>query len=204
MAEKYYAVRVGRKTGIFTSWEECKAQIDGYKCASYKSFKTKKEAEEFMGIAGGAMSNDNDSVNNQKDYAIAYVDGSFNIATQVCGFGVVFFYDGLETHLNGSFSDKSLSTMRNVAGEIKGSEAAIRHAMSKNIKNIKIYHDYEGIAKWCTGEWKANKEGTIAYQQFFKEASNSINIQFVKVKGHSGDKYNDVADELAKQACGVI
>ena len=30
---KFYAVKRGRKTGIFTSWEECKNSIDGYKNA---------------------------------------------------------------------------------------------------------------------------------------------------------------------------
>ena len=93
--------------------------------------------------------------------------------------------------------------MRNVAGEIKGSEVAIKYAISKGIKAIKIYHDYEGIAKWCTGEWKANKEGTIAYKKFYDSIKEKIHVEFVKVKGHSGDKYNDVADMLAKQAAGV-
>ena len=30
-----------------------------------------------------------------------------------------------------------------------------------------------------------------------------IKINFVKVKGHSNDKYNDKADLLAKKACGI-
>ena len=36
---KFYAVKQGRKTGIFTSWDEAKAQVDGYSGAVYKSFK---------------------------------------------------------------------------------------------------------------------------------------------------------------------
>ena len=35
---KYYAVKKGRKTGIFTTWDDCKAQVNGYKGAVYKSF----------------------------------------------------------------------------------------------------------------------------------------------------------------------
>ena len=60
-----------------------------------------------------------------------------------------------------------------------------------------------GIAKWCTGEWNATKEGTIAYKKFYNKAKKHVNITFCKVKGHSGDKYNDMADALAKKACGV-
>ena len=42
--KKYYVVWMGRKSGIFTSWEECKASIDGFPQARYKSFETKNEA----------------------------------------------------------------------------------------------------------------------------------------------------------------
>ena len=30
-----------------------------------------------------------------------------------------------------------------------------------------------------------------------------MQIRFVKVKGHSGDTYNDMADRLAKEALGM-
>ena len=43
---KYYVVWKGRQTGIFQSWDECNAQIFGFKGAVYKSFKTKQLAEE--------------------------------------------------------------------------------------------------------------------------------------------------------------
>ena len=35
MAKKYYAVRAGRKTGIFETWDECRAQTTGFKGASF-------------------------------------------------------------------------------------------------------------------------------------------------------------------------
>ena len=69
---------------------------------------------------------------------------------------------------------------------------------------VGICFDYEGIEKWCTGAWKANKTGTIAYREFYQKACTQVNIRFVKVKGHSGDKYNDLADKLAKEAVGNL
>lgn len=39
----------------------------------------------------------------------------------------------------------------------------------------------------------------MAYDTYKKD----VRIKFTKVKGHSGDKYNDIADMLAKQAAGV-
>jgi len=35
---KYYVVWKGRRTGIFSSWEECSAQVTGFPEAEYKSF----------------------------------------------------------------------------------------------------------------------------------------------------------------------
>lgn len=43
---KFYVVWKGVKHGIYTSWADCKAQIDNFKGAQYKSFTNKKEAEE--------------------------------------------------------------------------------------------------------------------------------------------------------------
>ena len=42
--KKYYVVWSGRQTGVFADWEECKAQVDGYEGALYKSFPTEQAA----------------------------------------------------------------------------------------------------------------------------------------------------------------
>ena len=116
--------------------------------------------------------------------------------------GVVAF-DGKEYCFSEKVEDESLVSMRNVAGEIKGAECAMRFALEHGCKEVYIYHDYEGIAKWCLGEWKTNKEGTKAYKAFFDSIQEKIQIYFVKVKGHSDDYYNDLADSLAKKALGI-
>ena len=53
---KYYAVKVGRKTGIFETWDECKGYVSGYPGALYKSFKSMSEASEYMGWSGEQIS----------------------------------------------------------------------------------------------------------------------------------------------------
>lgn len=216
MASKYYAVKEGRNIGVFGTWDECKAQVDGYSGAVYKSFKTLDEAKAFIGITvqGSLDKNDGkkqglgkveciDNISCVNGEAVAYVDGSFNVTTNEFSYGAVIFYEDKEVHLKEKFDNEELATMRNVAGEIYGSMAAMQYAIDKGLKKVKIYHDYEGIAKWCQGLWKTNKAGTMAYKAFFDEAKEKIDIEFVKVKGHSGDKYNDLADKLAKEALGI-
>lgn len=43
---KFYVVFIGKRTGIFDTWEECKEYVNGFKGAIYKSFKSIEEAEE--------------------------------------------------------------------------------------------------------------------------------------------------------------
>ena len=53
---KYYVVWKGRKTGVFSSWAECAAQVQGYQGARYKSFATRSAAEQALkgGVAASA------------------------------------------------------------------------------------------------------------------------------------------------------
>ncbi len=56
MAQKFYVVWEGRQTGVFTDWDTCKAQIDKFAGARYKSYKTRSEAESaFRGGAKAAI-----------------------------------------------------------------------------------------------------------------------------------------------------
>ncbi len=44
--KKYYVVWKGYSPGIYSNWEECKAQVFGYEKAKYKSFSSFEEAKE--------------------------------------------------------------------------------------------------------------------------------------------------------------
>ena len=48
--KKFYAVKQGRKTGMFLTWDDCKKQVMGYPGAIYKSFGTREEAEAYLGV----------------------------------------------------------------------------------------------------------------------------------------------------------
>lgn len=205
--KKYYAVKKGKTPGVYLTWEDCKAQVEGFSGAEYKGFPTEEEALAYAGIersckeaagekAGGRKEGERPSL--ETGEAVAYVDGSYNVETGEYSCGVVFMTREEEIHIAERGESEELASMRNVAGEIMGAELAMKRAVGMGLKKLRIYHDYEGIAAWCLGRWKTNKEGTRAYRAYFDSIRDRIEIQFVKVKGHSGDAYNDLADELAK------
>ncbi|MGF3076880.1 viroplasmin family protein [Facklamia sp. P12955] len=200
MVKKFYAVKKGVKPGIYVSWDKCKSQIHGYSGAIYKSFTKYDDAIKYIQEDNDSISFELQDKETPQTFAKAYVDGSYDSATNRFSCGVVFFHNGKEEHFSEVFCDDSLSEMNNVAGEIKGSERAIQHCLDNQINSLTIYHDYEGIAKWCTGEWQAKKNGTKEYKAFYDKAAKTVEIYFVKVKGHSGDKYNELADSLAREA----
>ena len=136
--------------------------------------------------------------------ALAYVDGSFNLSTSVYGYGgVLLCRDGSIRPLQGHGRDETLRTMRNVAGEIHGSMAAIQAAADAGIASITIFYDYMGIEMWANGQWKTNKEGTRAYKAFIDQIRPRIEIRFQKVAAHTGVRFNELVDQLAKASVGI-
>lgn len=136
--------------------------------------------------------------------ALAYVDGSFNLSTGVYGYGgVLLCRDGSIRPLQGHGRDETLRTMRNVAGEIHGSMAAIQAAADAGISSITIFYDYMGIEMWANGQWKTNKEGTRAYKAFIDQIRPRIEIRFQKVAAHTGVRFNELVDQLAKASVGI-
>ncbi len=196
--KKYYAVRVGRTPGIYDSWAEAGAEVQGFPGAVYKSFREKKEAEEFLRGESVTFS----AGQPLPDY-YAFVDGSFNQLTGVYGYGGFLCADGKKYVLQGSGDDTELASMRNVAGELMGSMAAVQKALELGLPELSVFYDYMGIEQWAVGAWKQNKKGTRAYRVFMEEAMKKLRISFVKVAGHSGIEGNEEADRLAKQSCGI-
>ena len=204
MATKYYAVRVGRSIGVFLTWAECQKQVTGFPGAVFKSFTTIEEAENFVkGIVPKIEESGEQILKAEPGALVAYVDGSYNVANNQFSYGMVLLDGEQELKFQQFFIDEELASMRNVAGEIKGAEAAMRYAVEQGFHKLYIYHDYEGIAKWCQDEWKTNKEGTKAYKAYFDSIRDKLQVVFVKVAAHTGDKYNEMADKLAKEALGI-
>ncbi|CAF1134165.1 unnamed protein product [Adineta ricciae] len=51
----FYAVRKGKKTGIYNTWPECQKQVNGFSGAQYKKFDTYGEAQDFVDGKSGVQ-----------------------------------------------------------------------------------------------------------------------------------------------------
>jgi len=131
----------------------------------------------------------------------AYTDGSFDSILKVYGWGIVLLDQlGRKKTFSGSGSDE-MASMWNVAGELTAAQKAIEIASAKKCKSLRIHYDYEGISKWPSRQWEAKNKFTQYYVELCDKVS--FKLDFVHVKGHSGDKYNDEADHLAGVANGT-
>lgn len=137
--------------------------------------------------------------------AIAYVDGSYNTVTNCYGYGIVFNPGDSfnEIRISSDPFKNSYSVHRNVAGEVFGALKAVEIAIESGYSSIELNFDYSGIEMWATNKWSANNEMTQMYKDKMEKYRKEIKITFNKIKSHSNDKYNDIADLLAKKAIGA-
>lgn len=209
MTKRYYAVKKGHETGIFEDWASCSKQVHGYKGAMYKKFEDRKLAEEYLAVNEALTSERHDteeevlsSLNDGE--AIAYVDGSNLGDGSAFSWGIVLFNkEKGKVPISGKSEEERFTKYRNISGELFASVNAVNYAIKNKMKKITIYHDYSGIRHWALGEWKTKNDLSKVYREFFQSAMKSIDVQFVKADGHTGDKFNEEADVLAKKALGI-
>ena len=211
--KKFYAVKKGKITGVFESWEACKNSVEGYPGAEYKGFSDRAQANLYLGIsedesrgpsgtAFAAATGDDmaDCKLPPEGQLLAYVDGSFEESIGKYSFGNVFILpDGRIFTAYGNGDEEKSLQHHNVTGEMLGAMYAVLTAMRSGYKSVEICYDYQGIEKWVTGEWKSKTELTQKYTQSMRAWRRSIDIVFTKVSAHTNVTYNELADQMAKK-----
>jgi len=89
---------------------------------------------------------------------------------------------------------QSWAESANVAAECTAVIEALKMVTGDNIT---ILHDYNGVAHWASGKWKANKVCAKGYVKEFKKLN--VYPHFKWTAGHSGNLLNEMADKLAKR-----
>lgn len=126
-----------------------------------------------------------------------YVDGACKTSTKTGGWAVVVTKDNQK--IESIFNAEPNTTNNRM--EIRAAIEALRYLNENNIKEASIYSDSMYVIGTITQNWKKNKNHDLW------EELNELMIPDVKwfhIKGHDGDKWNELADTLAVEASNHI
>lgn len=218
--KKVYAVRNGRKTGIFTTWAECKAQVEGFPGARFKGFMDANEATKWLNLdyvppygrgakqapaKKKAQAEPAANYDDVPDYII-YTDGScLRNPDGPGGWAAVIAdqVDGKLTELHGGEPSTTNNRM-----ELTAALKAISFARKNAV--IDLYTDSQYLKNAFTKNWLAGWKykgwvtaaGTPVKNQdlwqLLDKAFAEHQVRFHWVKGHVGVAQNERCDELAK------
>jgi ribonuclease HI len=211
MAKKVYAIKEGYdkinqikvENIIVNTWDECLKYVRGVKGARYKSFEDINEANKFLSGEGDVIKKEDN--NYPKDCLHIYVDGSYNSITEEYSYGMVAVKNDIVLHIeSGIGKSSSERNIRQIAGELEAAVRGVKYAISKGEERVVIFHDYIGICYHATGFWDRKEESSKIYYKRMQELmSQGIEIIFVKVDSHTGDLFNELADEKCKEKLGI-
>ncbi len=227
--KKFYAVRVGHKTGIYSTWEECKLQVDGYPKAEYKSFPTLKNAEDYLeGIVESQPRQANrpkiaaevtvpqfpgsrleSAGGTGKSSVVIYADGACSGNPGPGGYGTVILQRSQCKELSAGFRLTTNNRM-----EILGCIAGLLQLEEPS--DVTIYSDSSYVVntmskswalRWRSNGWK-RREKTGELKDVLNQdlwvrmldLCDKHRVRFEWVRGHDGNEGNERCDELARAA----
>lgn len=184
--QKFYAIKSPNESKIVMTWAECEKLTHGVKGVLFKSFGSRAEAEAWISGMEAPV----------PDGIRVFVDGSFSPNFPKSGWAFVVIENDKEI-ARGSGITAFDAESRNIDGEVMASFQAMRW-LDANDKSGVICHDYEGIARWAKGEWQA--KSNIAKRYVAAAQPYLHRVSFEKVEAHTGVKWNELVDKLAKEA----
>lgn len=136
---------------------------------------------------------------NMSNYVL-YTDGAFSFTNQQMGIGLVFINTDSGKEIV-QYSNMYKGGTNNIA-ELAAVVVGLR-MIKKPIKSLTVYTDSEYVRGCAVQGWKRKKNKAM-WEEFDKQYERvkqlCPDIRFVHVKGHDGNKYNEIVDKLAVAA----
>jgi ribonuclease HI len=213
--KKFYAVAVGRSTGIFTDWATAEKQVKGFAAAKFKSFPTRAEAEAWLQSPVYAKKEQSPRQENRSaappqqcdpDAIIVYTDGGSINNPGPGGYGIVIERAGKRQEISGGFRHTTNNRMEMMAAIV-----GLRELQNCG-KKVFLYSDssylVNGITKgwakkWRTKGWRKGDGEPVLNIDLWKELLellDGVDVLFNWVKGHAGNELNERCDRLAVSA----
>lgn len=211
MAKKFYAVKRGRKTGLFTVWAECAAQVKGFQGAVYKGFMTEEEARAWLGGADARTEQPRAAATMaapsalDADYII-HTDGScLRNPGGAGGWAAV-----IETAATGAVEEKSGGAPETTNNRMELTAALMALSAVPEGARVALYTDSQYLKNaftkfwlpaWKKRGWKKADGEPVLNQDLWVQLDAAFaarQVQFHWVKGHAGNPRNERCDALAR------
>lgn len=211
MAKKFYAVKRGRKTGLYTVWAECAAQVKGFQGAVYKGFMTEDEARAWLGGADArteqtrAAATTTEPSAPDADYII-HTDGScLRNPGGAGGWAAV-----IETTATGAVEEKSGGDPETTNNRMELTAALMALRAVPEGARVALYTDSQYLKNaftkfwlpaWKKRGWKKADGEPVLNQDLWVQLDAAFaarQVQFHWVKGHAGNPRNERCDALAR------
>ena len=217
MASKFYAVRKGKKPGIYSTWDECKNQVNGFPGAEYKSFKTKSEANAYMGLSQPAK-NIAPKITKSGSITLYSDGGSRNHGNKLgqhvkdddkAAWAYLIIKDGKKYYA----SDGEFGATNNKM-EVLGLVNALQYIIDQGWQNESINaildskYVLDSITKgwlnsWRRRGWKKSDGTIIKNKNEFMQLSALLgqfkHLNFKWTKGHADNSGNNFVDKLLNE-----
>ena len=211
MAKKFYAVKRGRKTGLYTVWAECAAQVKSFQGAVYKGFMTEEEARAWLGGADARAEQPRAAAEMaapsapDADYII-HTDGScLRNPGGAGGWAAV-----IETAATGAVEEKSGGDPETTNNRMELTAALMALTAVPEGARVALYTDSQYLKNaftkfwlpaWKKRGWKKADGEPVLNQDLWVQLDAAFaarQVQFHWVKGHAGNPRNERCDALAR------
>ena len=143
-----------------------------------------------------------------KNKITIYTDGACSGNPGKGGWGAVLIYRDKQKHLSGS----AILTTNNKM-ELTAAIEALKAVKKSN--DIELYTDSQyvknginsWIINWKKNGWKTANKKEVANKDLWIELDKHVkshNVTWFWVKGHSGNHFNEIADNLAVKAMNTL
>jgi ribonuclease HI len=143
-----------------------------------------------------------------QDKIVIYTDGACSGNPGKGGWGAILMFKEHEKKISGGLKETTNNQM-----EIRAVIEALKSIKkpSEIIINTDSKYVMDGITKWINGwkknGWRTAERKPVKNSELWQELDEEVGkhrIEWRWVKGHSGNKYNDIADELARDGIAKI
>ena len=140
---------------------------------------------------------------------IIYTDGACSGNPGPGGWGAILTYGDVKKEVSGGVKETTNNVMEIMA--IIESLKLLKYPCEVEIHSDSAYvvntFEKDWLEKWKKNGWRNSKKEEVKNKELWEELDilcQTHKVKFVKVKGHSDNEFNNLADKLAKDAIKTL